>query len=168
MLRWIYGKKREEIPLERRIRFPYKHSLMSNFLVQKEIIEKFPFDDLLFQYGYEDIVLIQELEKNNIAITQIENGAFHLQLENSAVFLEKTKHSLENLKLLLDKKIFSDDNTSLVRTYQQISKLGLRNLFAFVFNQSEGFLTKNLLSQNPSLTLFLLYKLGYFCQINSR
>jgi hypothetical protein len=168
MLRWVYGKKREEIVLERRIQHPFKHSLISNFLVRKVIIEKFPFDTNLFQYGYEDIVLIQELEKNSITIHQIENPAYHLQLENSAVFLEKTKHSLSNLKLLIDRKVFTDDNTSLVKTYQLISKMGLRRFVAFLFKNAEGFLTKNLLSKSPSLTLFLLYKLGYFCKLNSQ
>ncbi|MCF6130689.1 glycosyltransferase family 2 protein [Flavobacterium wongokense] len=168
MLRWVYGKKREEIPLEKRIRFPYRHSLMSNFLVKKEIIQKFPFDEKLVQYGYEDIVLINDFQQNNITITQIENAAYHLQLENSAVFLEKTKESLSNLKLLLDRKVFSDDHTSLVKTYQQVSNLGLRKTVAFLFKKFEGVLTKNLLSKSPSLNLFLLYKLGYFCQLNSR
>lgn len=168
MLRWVYGKKREEIPLKKRLKHPYKYSLMSNFLVQKEIIQKFPFDDKLFQYGYEDIVLIQELQRNAIPIAQIENAAYHLQLEDSAIFLEKTKHSLANLKLLIDDNVFADDNTSLVKTYQLISKMGMRNLVVYAFKKSEGFLTKNLLSESPSLLLFLLYKLGYFCQINSR
>lgn len=168
MLRWVYGKKREEIPLQRRVKHPYKHSLMSNFLVKKEIIEMFPFHKSLFQYGYEDIVLIQDLQQNKILITQIENAAYHLQLENSAVFLEKTKHSLANLKLLIDQKVFTEDTTLLVKTYQRISKIGLRSLVAFTFKNCEGILTKNLLSKNPSLTLFLLYKLGYFCQLNSR
>jgi glycosyltransferase involved in cell wall biosynthesis len=168
MLRWVYGKKREEIPLDKRIKFPYKHSLMSNFLIKKEIIEKFPFDEKLLQYGYEDIVLINIFQQNKIAISQIENVAYHLQLENSLVFLEKTKESLSNLKLLLDHKIFSDDHTSLVKTYQWVSNMGLRNMMAFLFKKSEGILIKNLLSKSPSLTLFLLYKLGYFCQLNSR
>lgn len=168
MLRWVYGKKREEIPVEKRVKYPYRHSLISNFLVQKATLRSFPFDDKLIQYGYEDIVLIQDLKQNNIAITQIENAAYHLQLENSCLFLEKTKHSLSNLKFLLDEKIFTDDNTSLIKVYQFISKIGLRDFTAFLFKKCERFLTKKLLSQNPSLTLFLLYKLGYFCKLNSR
>jgi glycosyltransferase involved in cell wall biosynthesis len=168
MLRWVYGKEREEIPLGKRIKSPYKYSLISNFLVQKETLTKHPFDEKLVQYGYEDIVLIQDLKQNKIPITQLENAVYHLQLENSAIFLQKTKHSLENLKLLLDEKIFTEDNTSLIKTYQFISKIGLRNFIASLFKKREGFLTKNLLSENPSLNLFLLYKLGYFCQLNSR
>lgn len=168
MLRWVYGKDREEIPLEKRIKSPYNYSLISNFLVQKETIKKHPFDDKLLQYGYEDIVLIQDLKQEKIVIAQIENAVYHLQLENSGIFLQKTKHALENLKFLLDEKIFADDNTSLIKTYQFISKIGLRNFAAFLFKKAEGFLTKNLLSENPSLNLFLLYKLGYFCQLNSR
>lgn len=168
MLRWVYGKEREEIPLETRSKAPYKYSLISNFLVRKETLKKHPFDDKLLQYGYEDIVLIQDLKQENIAITQIDNAAYHLQLESSGVFLQKTKHSLQNLKFLVDEKIFTHDNTSLIKTYEWISKMGLRNFTALLFKKAEGFLTKNLLSENPSLKLFLLYKLGYFCQLNSR
>lgn len=168
MLRWVYGKKREEIALEKRINSPYSYSLISNFLVQKATLKKHPFDDKLLKYGYEDILLIQDLKQENIAIAQIENAVYHLQLENSAIFLQKTKHSLENLKFLLDEKIFADDNTSLIKTYQFISKIGLRKFVASLFKKSESYLAKNLLSENPSLNLFLLYKLGYFCQLNSR
>jgi len=168
MLRWVYGKKREEIPLKRRLNHPYKHSLMSNFLIKKVIIQKYPFDDKLFQYGYEDVVLIRELQRNAVPIAQIENAAYHLQLEDSVIFLEKTKHSLANLKMLTDQNVFDNANSSLLRTYQLISKMGMRNLVAITFKKTEAFLTKNLLSESPSLLLFLLYKLGYFCQINSR
>ncbi|UPT69761.1 MAG: glycosyltransferase family 2 protein [Flavobacterium sp. JAD_PAG50586_2] len=168
MLRWVYGKDREEIPLEKRVKSPYSYSLISNFLIQRETLKKHPFDDKLLQYGYEDIVLIQDLKQENIAIAQIENPVYHLQLENSAIFLEKTKHSLQNLKFLLDEKIFADDNTSLIKTYRFISKIGLRKFVVSLFKKSESFLTKNLLSEKPSLNLFLLYKLGYFCQLNSR
>jgi len=168
MLRWVYGKKREEIPLKKRLKLPYKHSLMSNLLILKEIMQKFPFEDKLFQYGYEDIVLIQELKRNAIPIAQIENATYHLQLENSDIFLEKTKHSLSNLKMLIDQNVFADYNTSLVKSYQLISKLGIRNFVAYVFKELEEVMTKNLLSESPSLAIFLLYKLGYFCKINSR
>lgn len=167
MLRWVYGKKREEIQLEKRTKNPYRHSLISNFLIQKELMIRFPFDCKLIQYGYEDTVLFQVLKQNSIVISQIENRAFHVQLENSAVFLEKTRESLLHLKFLLDKKILADDATSLVKAYQFISKIGLLNFSGFLFKKCEVSLAKNLLSQNPSLTIFLLYKLGYFCHINS-
>jgi hypothetical protein len=39
---------------------------------------------------------------------------------------------------------------------------------AFGFKIVKNSFTKNLLSKNPSLFIFDLYRLGYFCQINSR
>jgi NOL1/NOP2/fmu family ribosome biogenesis protein len=94
--------------------------LTTNFLIKKVVIQKFPFNDKLFQYGYEDVVLIRELQRNAISIAQIENAAYHLQLEDSVIFLEKTKHSLANLKMLRDQNVFDDDNSSLLKTYQLI------------------------------------------------
>ena len=41
-------------------------------------------------------------------------------------------------------------------------------LYVFGFKIVKNSFTKNLLSKNPSLFIFDLYRLGYFCQINSR
>lgn len=168
VLRWVFGKSREEIPLEKRISKPYHYALISNILVQKEVLISYPFDSRIYNYGYEDIVFILELKNHNIRITHIENPAFHLNLEKSKVFLGKFHSSLQNLKLVLDKKIIATDETSLTKMYSKIEKLHLAKFAAFLFRLFEKRFTNNLLSKNPSLFIFDLYRLGYFCQLNSR
>lgn len=168
VLRWIFGKNREEIPLKKRVTDPYHYTLISNILIRKELLQAHPFDDEIYHYGYEDIVFIFELQKNNVPIKHIENPAFHLNLEKSAVFLEKFHSSLQNLKLILDKKIIQAEDTSLTKVYARIEKLKLVGFAAFVFRVLKKSFVKNLLSKNPSIFIFDLYRLGYFCQLNTR
>lgn len=168
MLRWVFGKSREEIPLAKRLANPFHYALISNIVVQKDILLKHPFDSEIFNYGYEDIVFILGLKREQIAIGHIENPAYHLNLEKSAVFLEKFHSSLENLKLVLDKKIIQPEDTQLTKIYLKLKRWHLVKPFAFGFKVFKKMYTKNLLSENPSLFVFDVYRLGYFCQINSR
>ncbi len=168
MLRWTFGKSREEIPLPKRLANPFHYALISNILVQKEALLSHPFDSTILNYGYEDIVFILGLKREQIAIGHIENPAYHLNLEKSAIFLEKFHSSLQNLKLVLDKNLIIAEDTALTKMYSKLKRLHLAKTFAFGFGIFKNLYTKNLLSKNPSLFLFDVYRLGYFCQINSR
>jgi len=167
MLRWVFGKNREEIPLSKRLVNPYHYTLISNILVKKDVLLSHPFDSEIFNYGYEDIVFILGLKKEQITIGHIENPSYHLNLEKSAIFLEKFHSSLQNLKLVLDKNIIDPEDTTLTKIYFKLKRLHLVKAFAFGFKIFKHTFTKNLLSKNPSLFIFDLYRLGYFCQINS-
>ena len=168
MLRWIFGKSREDIPLSKRLANPFHYTLISNILVKKDMLLFHPFDSEIYNYGYEDIVFILGLKREQIAIGHIENPSYHLNLEKSAIFLEKFHSSLQNLKLVLDKNIINPEDTALTKIYIKLKRLHLIKAFAFIFKIFKNSFTKNLLSKNPSLFIFDLYRLGYFCQINSR
>ena len=168
MLRWVFGKKREQIPLFKRRANPFHCALISNILVQKEVLLSHPFDNTIYNYGYEDIVFILRLKKEQIGIGHIENPAYHLNLEKSAIFLEKFHSSLQNLKLVLDKNIIHPKDTALTKIYLTLKRLYLIKPVAFGFKLFKNTFTKNLVSKNPSLFIFDVYRLGYFCQINSR
>jgi glycosyltransferase involved in cell wall biosynthesis len=168
MLRWIFGKSREEIALAKRLSNPYHYALISNILIQKKLLLLHPFAREIFNYGYEDIVFILGLKREGIAIGHIENPAYHLNLEKSEIFLNKFHSSLENLKLVLDKNIIDPEDTSLTKIYAGLKKLHLVSIAAFGFRIFKKLYIKNLLSGNPSLFVFDIYRLGYFCQINSR
>lgn len=168
LLRWVFGKSREEIPLSKRQSHPYDYCLISNLLIRKTVLLEHPFNTAIYQYGYEDLVFILELKKHCIPITHLENEAFHLNLESSAIFLQKFHSSLQNLQWILDHQILQAEDTALTRTYAKISKFGLTRLAAFCFRISQSLMTKQLLSAKPSLFIFDLYRLGYFCQLNLR
>ena len=165
LLRWVYGNKREVISLEERKKNPNKSALTSNLLIQKTVFTKYPFDDVITRYGYEDLCFLNVLESNGIIVTHIDNPTYHLNLETSLQFLHKTKIAIENLVFLIDSKKINKQNSRLFSTYKTLRKYGLTTLFGFLFSKTESQITAHLLSQKPSIFLFDLYKLGYFCRI---
>ncbi len=168
LLRWVYGSKRESLPVELRQKNPFSSALTSNILIEKEVLTENPFDNSIIKYGYEDLCLLSVLESKKIQILHINNSAYHLNLETSNQFLEKTKTSLENLNFIIDANILNPKDLKIIKIYNFVKKNGLKKFVVFIFNKFEGRIIWNLLSEKPSLLLFDLYKLGYYCTINSK
>ncbi|WP_417942052.1 glycosyltransferase family 2 protein [Flavobacterium sp. RS13.1] len=165
LLRWVYGNKRESLSLKVRKEKPNNRALTSNLLIHKELFIKNSFDDSITKYGYEDLCFLADLEAKNIQVCHIENPTFHLNLETSAVFIEKTKIALENLAFIIDSKIINPDDSKIVSAYNLLQKFMLVTLTSYIFKKLESLITTNLLSENPSLILFDVYKLGYYCTL---
>ncbi|MBE0390898.1 glycosyltransferase [Flavobacterium sp. PL002] len=165
LLRWVYGKSREEIPLKIRKKNPYQTALVSNVAIHKTIFETINFNENIKTYGYEDYFFVQELEMNHILVIPIENPVLHLNLETSVVFLQKTKTALETL-FQISKKNNIAINTPLIKTYKKLESLRITALFSFLFRKNKTKLERQLLSKKPNLFMFDLYKIGYFCFLN--
>lgn len=151
-LRWIYGRERETSAV-----------LSSNLLIKKDVFLQFSFDESIIKYGYEDLLFFAVLKKNNFKINHIENPTFHLNLETSELFLAKTKTALENLVFLYNSKKISAEESKIIKAFELLKSLKLIGFTRFLFNKKRKTIEHNLLSENPSLFYFDLYKLGYFC-----
>ncbi|ESU25843.1 hypothetical protein FLJC2902T_30370 [Flavobacterium limnosediminis JC2902] len=168
-LRWVYGTKREALPLAIRKKKPYETTLTSNILISKSLFNNTEiFNQDITLYGYEDLVLIEELKRKNISIFHIDNPGFHLNLETSEKFLLKTKEGINNLVFLEQQGILKPDSTKIVRLFSKLKKMRLNNWVGFLFSILKPFLRKNLISNRPSLFLFDCYKIGYFCYLKSK
>jgi glycosyltransferase involved in cell wall biosynthesis len=166
MLRWVYGKNRESIPLKKRLLNPYQNVLTSNLLLNKKIVERLEFNENLKTYGYEDFVLAQDLKKIKIPITHIDNAIYHLNLETSEIFIEKIRISLHNLKSINKKgENYTADNR-LLFAFSIVQKINLLKPIAFLFTKFKTKMEHQLLSNSPKIIILDLYKLGYFCKIN--
>lgn len=150
-LRWIYGQKRET-----------KSILTSNLLIKRNVFIQYPFDEVITKYGYEDLYFFSVLKSNHFEILCIENPTYHLNLETSIIFLNKTKTALENLILLYNSKKITSEESKILKTFDFIKKLRITPFLAFLFRKNQAKIELNLLSQKPSLFLFDLYKLGYY------
>jgi len=168
LLRWIYGGKREALSLADRIQNPSDFALVSNLLIRKEIVVRFPFDETLTKYGYEDLLFFSVLKSNLIAITHIDNPVFHLNLETSALFLSKTKTALQNLVFLDASNKISKKESKIIASFEFLKKFKLISVFNFVFRKLETKIERNLVSEKPSLFLFDIYKLGFYCFLKSK
>lgn len=167
LLRWIYGRTREAIPVKKRRSKIYEATLVSNILMKKQLQLDHPFNSSIYDYGFEDFVFIAELKKNHVPIHHINNPVFHINLEKSDVFLEKHLKAIDNLHFLIQKRIVDANETHLSKTYQWLSRFGLHLLIKVLFKNLEPSLRKNLISNKPSLLLFDFYKLGYFCNLKN-
>ncbi|MNX40799.1 Glycosyl transferase family 2 [compost metagenome] len=167
LLRWVYGNKREALPLQKRIQKPNSNALTSNLLIQKELFLQYPFDASITKYGYEDLCFLTILETKNIFVSHIDNPTFHLNLETSEIFLKKTKTALENLAFIIDSGVLETVDSKIVKAYTFLKRVRLTEFVGTIFKKSEAVITVNLLSDTPSILLFDCYKLGYFCQIKS-
>jgi hypothetical protein len=167
MLRWKYGKKREAINCIKRKSMPLQYILTSNILIRKEPQKKY-FDDEITSYGYEDLVFIKNniLTKNDI--DHIDNVVYHLNIENSIDFLNKTKIAMENLKELISKNKLNYNATSLTKVYRFLVISKVAFLFRYFFDKTRTKIETHLKSSNPYLFIFDFYKLGYFISINNK
>lgn len=161
-LRWKYGKNREELNAEIRLKNSYKTFLTNNFIIPKAIFKILVFDDQIQGYGYEDSLLSLQLFQKNIPIYHINNPATHVGLENTQTFLENTAMAMINLEYITShypippKHIRIYDFTNRLKTWK--IDAFIKSCIAFLM----PFIRVNLKSKMPSLFLFDAYKLFYF------
>jgi len=165
LLRWYYGNARESLSVEKRNTNPNIKALTSNILIQKNVFKSTKFDESITKYGYEDLVFLYNLKKKGIVVKHIDNPTYHLGLETSKQFLDKTKTALENLKIITVTNSSVSSESKLLRIYNLLVRISLVRFIAFLFKKNERKMEQNLLSKSPSLLLFDLYKLGYYCGI---
>lgn len=160
---WYYGKQREETSAEKRKKQPYHSFMTNNFLIPKGIFHQIGgFDERLRQYGHEDTVFGLELQRRGVKIHHFDNPLAHIGLEQTSVFLQKTKKGIENLHFL--QIHYPELETRLLKAYQQVLDWRLTSIVLSIFKVCQPIMDKNFYSKHPSLFLFDMYKLGLLIQ----
>jgi glycosyltransferase involved in cell wall biosynthesis len=165
LLRWVYGKKREALSVEQRNKNIYLSFLTLNFLIHKEVFKTVSFNESIPNLRHEDTLFSHELMKNNISLKHIENPVYHFGIDHFNKALQKEHESLLALKNLVDKGLLPNDYVKLSTLFSKIKTLKLKFLIAFLFKVIKPLLLKNISSATPSLVLFDVYRIGYFCTI---
>ena len=104
------------------------------------------------------MLFLCELKTKGILVKHIDNPTFHLGLETSQQFLDKTKIALENLKLIAETKSLNNSDSKILSTYVLLKRFSLTFYVRFLFQKTEAIITANLISKKPSLFLFDLFK----------
>jgi len=161
-LRWRFAVKRENLPLEVRLRSPYLDFQTNNFVVKKQVLEQVPFNENITQYGYEDLIFSRDLKHNKFKIQHIENPVLNNDVETNSDFLVKADHSALSLAQLLgnDDDLERVKNIRLAEAYLLLKKTGTAGIYSFFYYFTKSTITKILLSGNAPLKLLDLYKLG--------
>jgi glycosyltransferase involved in cell wall biosynthesis len=166
LLRWKYGKSKEQRKAAERNKHPHASFSTFNVLIDKSVFSKIRFNEELKQYGHEDTLLGYQLKKAGINILHIDNGLMHEGLESNREFLNKTKLGIENLSKLFDnvtdKKAFSE-TVRILRVYNRLRFFRLTRILAKIFIMYRDRMEIRLDSSNISLRLFDFYKMCMFC-----
>ena len=166
LLRWKYGKWREQKSAAERNKHPHSGFSTFNVLIEKSVFSKIRFNEELKQYGHEDTLLGYQLKKAGIGILHIDNGLIHEGLESNRDFLNKTKLGIENLSKLYDKvtdnKSFSE-TVLILKIYNKLKYFGVTRILAALFIRYRDRMEIRLDSSDISLLLFGFYKMSMFC-----
>lgn len=168
ILRWKYGISREALPVEKRQENPYLSLLTLNFLIHKTVFEKVSFNETIPNLRHEDTLFSYNLMEQKIKIIHIENSVYHLGLDDFKVAIKKENESILGLKYLIDHELLPKDYVRLSKIASKIEKLNLNFAFALFYKITRSIFLKNIASNNPSLFIFDLYRLGNLCNLNSK
>ena len=162
-LRFRYEKANEpKHTLEQRLKQPEQDFHTSNFLVSRSLFLQHPLDERFRRYGYEDVLWGKRLKEDGIAISHIDNPVAFDRFETNEAFLHKTEESLSTLHL------FSEElkgYSRLLTMARRLKTLHLSDAVLYIYKMYKQKWLQNLLSNEPSLTLFKFYKLGRFLEI---
>lgn len=165
MLRWKYGRKREQRKASDRNRHPHARFSGFNFMIERDTFMKIRFNEELKQYGHEDTLLGYQLNKAGVNILHINNGLIHGGIESNSDYLAKIKEGIENLSILCDKvtdrKTFAS-SVRLVRAYDRLASLGLAYFMAGFYIRYRDRLEIALDSSKVSLFKFGLFRITLF------
>lgn len=163
LLRYRYEKAEEpHHTATERQKTPYQYLHTANLLIRRDIMLKYPFDERLRHYGYEDVLLGKTLHRYHITITHIDNPLGFCTFEPNTDFMAKTE---EGLRTLCE---FRSDLRGYSRLLTFVSGihipaiLWLIRLWHQLFGQIER---RNLCGSHPYLLIFKIYRLGYFLNI---
>ncbi|WP_321538593.1 hypothetical protein [Flavobacterium piscinae] len=161
-MRYKYGREREEKSAEFRSKKPYQYVFSGNMLIQKKLFFELNYVENDKFYGM-DIYFAYQLFSRKIAVHHINNAIFHRGLESNEVFFEKALQSVISRKRFLVDKVDIEQLNPLLAYYKKIKKYRLMFISKLFFKISRQFLKRNILSKNPNLFYFDLYRLGYIC-----
>lgn len=162
-LRYRYEHKAEPLhAATRRWQQPYQDFHTSNFLIRRNLMLAHPLDERFRHYGYEDVFFGRQLREAGITILHIDAPVGFSRYENNSDFLNKTEEGIRTLHT------FHDDlqgYSRLIRLADRLHGNPIGFLFRLLYKLLGSSWRRNLLSDNPSLLCFKLYKLGYYLSL---
>lgn len=161
LLRWKYGREREATDFETRNKDLYFSIKTCNVLIKKQVFDSIKFNENIAQYGHEDTLFSIELARKKIKVIHIHNPLLHLGIEDSELYLKKVEIACKSLAFIASNFLSEKEKNQfrLIYFHTKLSKMGLIWFIKRGYDLFEKRITKNLLSENPSLLLLDYYKL---------
>lgn len=172
LLRWVYGIRREAAKATVRNNKKGFIITSNNFLIEKSVFQKIHFRKNLKKYGHEDTLLGYDLFQAGKEIIHIDNPVEHTGLEDSGIFLEKTRLALKNLRFITSELVKNEpgfiNQVNFLSRYKKITRFLPPLILRICFRLFRHLMEKKLLGSKPTLIVFDLYKLFFYSTIKGR
>ena len=156
-LRFLYEKRYlYKHGISYRQQNPYKEFHTVNFLVERDIMLRIPFDEEFKDYGYEDVLFGKQLKEAGITIHHMANPVIMIHFDENPVTVDKVEESLRTLHKFKDEL----SGYSTLLRYTWLKPL-LKPLFYIIGKPIQW----NLKGNNPKLSLLNIYKLLYYSSL---
>lgn len=140
---------------------PFEMFTTFNVAFRRKVFDQCHFDETCRQYGYEDTLFGFELKEAGFHLLHFDNPILHIGLESNEVYLRKIAISIQTLKSLGEKM---KGRTRMQQMAAKLKRYHLTWLFRLLFAITRSQIQHNLLSQQPNLRMFAIYKLGLYLQ----
>lgn len=165
LLRWIYGNEREALTISERNKAPYLRFLTLNFFIKKSVFKIHRFNEEIPNLRHEDTLFALGAKKLKLEITHIDNPVMHLGLESSEVFLRKSIESVDALHMFVKTGLITAEETYLSKKANQLKNPITAALSKGFLSLCKGSIEKHLVSKDPSLFWFDVYRLCYYLKL---
>ncbi|PTX61159.1 glycosyl transferase family 2 [Kordia periserrulae] len=168
VLRWVYGKEREALSVKEREEASYLRFLTLSFLIKKDVFQKVKFNEDIPNARHEDTLFANDLKHAEVHMTHIHNPVYHLGLDTSKEFIRKSMESVEVLILFLKNGLIEHNDILITKMFKRVKNFGINHVLSLLYRWFGNRFEKNLLSNNPSMFIFDLYRLTYLCYLDKR
>lgn len=159
-LRYKYEKNADrKRPAYVREKNPYNDFSTFNFAIKRNLFLSIRFDENIKEYGYEDTLFGHQIKARGVTVKHIDNPLLHTGLESNRLYLRKIEQSLKTLYTIRE----DIDTTPLLMAYRRLRSVRLVPFAAWCWRNVQILLRNNLMGEKPSLFVFKLYKLGFYC-----
>ena len=160
-LRSLYEKAAAPLhTVAHRSESPYADFHTANFMVRRDIMVEHPFDTRFRYYGYEDVLLGKTFQQYGIGIAHIDNPVSFEVFESNDDFLKKTEEGLRTLHQFRSELCGYSRLLDIVSNYRLL--MPAVRLWHRLFGRWERSM---LAGPHPNLTVFKLYRLGYYLSL---
>lgn len=160
-LRWTYETQASRLlTVDYRRQHPYESLTTQNIMISREAFVQSGFREDITGYGYEDVILLQDMKRLGKRVCHLENRLVHLDMDTNSRFLAKTREALRTLHSL-PQDVWPE--TRLVQAYRKLRRWHMHRAVALLHLLACPLTRRILCSRHVPIKLYQLYKLGYLC-----
>ncbi|WP_452223749.1 glycosyltransferase family 2 protein [Lacinutrix chionoecetis] len=163
ILRWKYGKAKEQVLANKRNQRPYKVIISANYLIKKSVFNTVnsKITDTK-SYGF-DTYFGALLQEYAIKIWHLDNEVYHLGIEKSEAYLKKVDQATLTLLHFYNTEAIDSHSNDLLHFFLSVKKFRMLWLFSGFYRVFNKTMRQHLLGSHPSILILQFYKISFMC-----